>query len=46
MTTLALNVCSWWGCCGNKLWVINLERSNLIAQTNECRRRGGNQALL
>ena len=36
---------NWWECSGKELWVMNLRRSNFVAQSDKCDRRGGNRAL-
>ena len=43
--SVPLNKCDWWGCCGDKIWAINLNRSNFVAEGGKCDRRGGNQAV-
>ena len=43
--SLALNVGNRWECSDDKLWAMNLRRSNFVAQGDKCDRRGGNQTL-
>ena len=45
MMSLALNLSDWWECSSDKFRVLNMRRSNFIAQGDACYRCGGNQAL-
>ena len=42
--SLALNVRNWCEWSSDKLWVMNLRRSNFVAQGDKCDRCGGDQA--
>ena len=42
--SLELNARKWWECFGDELRAMNLRRTDLFAQDDECHRRGGNQA--